>query len=162
MTARESGDRADSAVERVRRPQPECDLYIPGHRVHFIQARLSWEHPREWGVLEGVRAQVITVRFPDRVARYRNHEVEALLDIAEPGSSVLVSERYGTLGAPTGGGSLGCFCIADADESWRACSVAPGDPVSYQDLVDRLEDRGGFLVPGALLPSSDDGPRGAV
>jgi hypothetical protein len=119
--------------------------------VHYIQARLAWEHPREWAVLEGVHEQVITVRFSDRSARYRNHEVEALLDIAEPGTSVLVSERYGTLSVPTGRGTLGCFCIADADEPWRGCSVAPWDPVSHEDLIDRLEDRGGFSISGALL-----------
>jgi len=124
--------------------------------VHWIQARLAWEHPREWAVLEGVQQQLITVRFSDRIARYRNHQVEALLDVAEPGSSVLVSVRYGTLSAPTGRGTFGCFCIADADEPWRACSVAPTDPVSYQDLIDRLEDRGGFSIPGALLPLGDD------
>ena len=120
--------------------------------VHYIQARLAWEHPREWAVFEAVRDQVITVRFTSRSARYRNHEVEAFLDIAEPGSSVLVSESYGTLSVPTGHGTLRCFCVADADEPWRECSVAPWEPVSHEDLIDRLEDRGGFSIPGALLP----------
>jgi len=128
--------------------------------VHWIQARLAWEHPREWAVLEAVQGQVITVRLSDRMARYRNHELEALLDIAALGSPVLVSERYGTLGVPTDPGSLRVFCVADADGPWRTCSVAPRDPVSYQDLVDRLEDRGGFSIPGALLPLSDDAPEG--
>jgi hypothetical protein len=109
----------------------------------------------------GVQDQVITVRFADRTARYRNHEVAAFLDVAEPGSSVLVSERYGTLSVPTDHGTYRCFCIARADEPWRACSVAPKDPASYRDLIDRLEDRGGFLIPGALLPSIDTGPVGA-
>ena len=128
--------------------------------VHWIQARLAWEHPREWAVLEAVQGQVITVRLSDRMARYRNHELEALLDIAALGSPVLVSERYGTLGVPTDPGSLRVFCVADADGPWRTCSVAPRDPVSYQDLVDRLEDRGGFSIPGALLPLSHDAPEG--
>jgi hypothetical protein len=160
MTARDVGRRAErsagSEAGRIRRAQPECDLYIPGHMVHWIQARLAWEHPREWGVLDEVQERVITVRFSDRIARYRNHQVEALLDVAEHGSSVLVSARYGTLSVPSDHGSLWCFCIADADEPWRACSVAPEGPVSYEDLVDRLEDRGGFSIPGALLPLSDD------
>jgi hypothetical protein len=155
MTARDSGDRAERSpvaeVGRSRRPPPECDLYIPGHGVHWIQARLSWEHPREWGVLEEVREQVVTVRFSDRFARYRNHEVEALLDVAPPGTSVLVSVRYGTLGVPSDHGSLWCFCIADAAEPWRECSVAPHGPVSIDDLVERMEDRGGFSIAGTLL-----------
>jgi len=160
MTARDVGRRAErsagSEAGRIRRAQPECDLYIPGHMVHWIQARLAWEHPREWGVLDEVQERVITVRFSDRIARYRNHQVEALLDVGEHGSSVLVSARYGTLSVPSDHGSLWCFCIADADEPWRACSVGPEGPVSYGDLVDRLEDRGGFSIPGALLPLSDD------
>jgi hypothetical protein len=164
MTARETGGRAQrfpgNEVGRIGRAQPNCDLYVPGHMVHWIQARLSWEHPREWGVLEGVQEQVITVRFSDRVARYRNHQVEALLDVAEQGSPVLVSTRYGTLGVPTDPGSLRVFCVADADEPWRACSVAPVGPVSCEDLVDRLENRGGFSIPAALLPSSEDVPNG--
>jgi len=159
MTAPANGDRVGlspgKGTARVRRARPECDLYVPGHEVHCIQARLAWEHPREWAVLEGVQEQVITVRFPDRVARYRNHELEALLDIAGHGSSVLVSERYGVLSVPTGRGTLRCFCVADADEPWRACSVAAKDPVSHHDLIDRLEDRGGFTIPGALLPFED-------
>jgi hypothetical protein len=162
MTGPRSSDRSARCTGRkvvgpIPRPRPECDLYIPGHTVHWIQARLAWEHPREWAVLEAVQGRVITVRFSDRMARYRNHDPEALLDIAGHGSSVLVSERYGTLSAPTGRGTFGCFCIADADEPWRACSVAPMGPVSHQDLVDRLEDRGGFSIPGALLPSIDAG-----
>jgi hypothetical protein len=128
--------------------------------VHWIQARLAWEHPREWGVLDEVQERVITVRFSDRIARYRNHQVEALLDVAERGSSVLVSARYGTLSVPSDHGSLWCFCIADAHAPWRACSVAPLGPVSYEDLVNRLEDRGGFSISAALLPSTDDGPKG--
>jgi len=111
-------------------------------------------------VLEGVREQVITVRFSHRMARYRNHHLEALLDVAGHGSPVLVSERYGTLSVPTGRGTFGCFCIADAEEPWRPCSVEPMGAVSHQDLVDRLEDRGGFSIPGALLPLSDDAPKG--
>lgn len=160
MTARGIDGRAErspgSEAGGIRRPQPECDLYIPGHMVHWIRAWLAWEHPRESAVLEEVQEQVITVRFSDRIARYRSHQVEAVLDVAEHGSSVLVSARYGILGVPSGHGSLRCFCIADADEPWRACSVVPVGPVSYEDLVDRLEDRGGFSIPGALLPLSDD------
>jgi hypothetical protein len=164
MTARDIGDRTEHSpggeAGRTRRAQPNCDLYIPGHMVHWIQAKLSWEHPREWGVLEEVQGQVITVCFSDRMARYRNHRVEAVLDVAQPGSPVLVSERYGVLGVPSGHGSLRCFCIADADRPWRLCSVASSAPASYGDLVDRLEDRGGFSIPAALLPSSDDVPKG--
>ena len=134
MTARDSGDRPGRSpgggAGRSRRAQPNCDLYLPGHMVHWIQARLAWEHPREWGVLEEAQEQVITVRFPDRISRYRHHQVQAVLDVASTGSPVLVSEGYGMLDIPSDHGSLWGFCIADADEPWRACSVAPLGPVS--------------------------------
>src|SRR5258708_26678612 len=126
-----------------RQEAPECDLYIPGHMVHWIQFRRATEHPHTWGVFEEVRGPVITVRFLDRVARYRNHHVEAVVEVAQLGTKVRVSEGYGLLGIPLPNGDVGCFCIVDAEEPWTACSVAP--PIrSFEDLVDRLEDRGGF------------------
>jgi hypothetical protein len=92
------------------------------------------------------------VRFLDRVVRYRNHHAEAVLEVAQKGVRARVSEDYSLLGirlknAPR---EVACVCIVDADEPWRPCSVAP--PVrSLDDLVDRMEDRGGFCIPGALL-----------
>ena len=83
-----------------------------------------------------------------------------MLDVADIGSPVLVSEGYGMLSIPSDHGSLWGFCIADADQPSRECSVAPEGPVSYEALVDRLEDRGGFSIPGALLPLSHDIPEG--
>jgi len=141
-----------------RRSQPKCDLFIPGHMVHWIQARLVCEHPRESGVLERVRGRVITVRFPDRVTRYRNHRAEAVLDVAHPGSLVTVSERYGLLGIPLENGDVRWFCIVNADKLWRPCSVAPTGPVSFEDLAARVKDRGGFSIPGALLTGTLEHP----
>jgi hypothetical protein len=137
---------------RRRQTAPECDLYIPGHEVHWIQARQSSKPPHSWGILDDVSGQVITVRFLDRVVRYRNHHAEAVLEVAQEGGRVRVSEDCGLLGIPLkkAPGDVACFCIVDADEPWRPCSVDP--PVSSLDgLVDRMEDRGGFSIPGALL-----------
>jgi hypothetical protein len=140
---------------RRRQTVPECDLYIPGHLFHWIQARKAGEHPHTWGVLDEVNGQVITVSFLDRVERYRNHDVEAFREVAEVGAKVRISERYGLLGIPLENGNVSCFSIVDADEPWRPCSAAP--PVgSIDDLVDRIEDRGGFSIPGALLAGLDE------
>jgi hypothetical protein len=139
----------------MTRKEPQCDLYVPGHMVHWIQARRASEHPHTWGVLDGVSGQVITVRFLDRVVRYRNHQAVAVLDVAQAGAKVHVSERYGLLGIPLENRDVGLFCIVDADEPWRPCSVAPAGPVSFEDLADRVNDRGGFSVPAAFLPGMD-------
>jgi hypothetical protein len=119
--------------------------------VHWIQQRKASELPRTWGVLEGVSGQVITVRFLDRVARYRNHRADAVLDDAQVGAKVRVSERYGLLSIPLENGDSQSLCVADAAEPWRPCSVAPSDPASFEDLIERGVDRGGFVIPGALL-----------
>ena len=95
------------------------------------------------------------VRFLDRVLRYRNHHAEALPELAQVGVKVRVNERYGLLGIPLENGDVSLFCVADADEPWRPCSIAP--PVrSVHDLVDRMEERGGFSLPGALLLGIDE------
>ncbi len=135
---------------------PICDLYIPGHMVHWIQARLASEHPRAWGKLDGVDGEVITVRFWDRVARYRNHHAEAVLASFPAGTKVHVSERYGLLGVPLPNGNERLLCIMDADKPWRPCSVAPSPPESLEDLVDQVRDRGGFSIPASFLPTIED------
>jgi hypothetical protein len=137
---------------RRRQTAPECDLYIPGHEVHWIQARQSSKPPHSWGVLDEVSGQVITVRFLDRVVRYRNHHTEGVLEVAQEGARVRVSEDCGLLGIPlkNAPGHVACFCIVDADEPWRPCGVAPSVR-SLDDLLDRIEDRGGFGIPGGLL-----------
>jgi hypothetical protein len=138
-----------------RQTRPECDLYIPGHLVHLIQARRASEHPRTRGVLEEVSGQVIRVRFRDRVARYRSHDADTVLEDSNVGAKVNVCERYGLLWVPLGSRNVHCFCVADAEEPWRPCSVAP--PVSsFDDLAERMVDRGGFSIPGALLPGIDE------
>jgi hypothetical protein len=86
------------------------------------------------------------------MVRYRNHHAEAVLEVAKEGARVRVSEDCGLLGIPlkNAPGTVACFCIVDADEPWRPCSVAP-PARSLDDLVDRIEDRGGFSIPGPLV-----------
>jgi hypothetical protein len=142
-------------------PQPQnappCDLYIPGHLVHWIQAKKASGHPCTWGVLEDVREQVITVRFLDRVAHYRNHRADSVIEAARVGARVEVCERYGLLGIPLDNDETQLVCIADAARPWRQCSVASADPASLDELTQRMTDRGGFVVPAALLQRMTEG-----
>jgi hypothetical protein len=124
-----------------------CALYIPGHTVHFIQARHGWEErrPRLPARLIAVEGNLVVVRVGSYERRYRNHEPDRLRAAAErAGGEVLVQAGLSLLWIPhEGGDSL--FCIADADLPWRECLVeddAPG-PLSTKEVVERLLERGG-------------------
>jgi hypothetical protein len=145
---RRGGERAKASSKR-----PKCDLYIPGHCVHWIQARLAREEPHKWGELEAFEERLITIRFRAGIARYQNHQAEAVLNVAQLGAKVEVSERYGLLGIPLENGHIRLFCIAEANSPWRPCSVAHEGPVSFEDLANRLNERGGFSVAGPVITS---------
>ena len=74
-----------------------CDLYLPGHHTHWIQARMASAERQRWGRLVAVDDDVVTVAYLDGVRRYRNHQAETLLNIVAPGTKVAVCERYQTL-----------------------------------------------------------------
>lgn len=139
----------------MARPQRSvgCDLYIPGHCVHWIQARMASTERHSWGRLVAVDDDVITVAYLDGVDRYRNHRVEALLDVAATGNKVAVCKRYGMLRVDVDGLANMGFCIADADDPWRPCSEAPRGQISFEDLAVRVNGRGGFTV---SLSNSED------
>ena len=69
-------------IEAVTRPidHSVCALYKPGHRVHFIQAKLGWEGNRteyRTGTLFSVEDDGwITVEVDGDVLRFWNHEPE--------------------------------------------------------------------------------------
>jgi hypothetical protein len=134
------------------RQRPEkCDLYLPGHHTHWIQARKASTERYRWGKLVSVYDDVITVAYLDGVSRYRNHRVETLLDIAATGTKVAVCERYRTMRIDVDDLASKCFCIATVHEPWTPCSYEPLTAVSPEALADRLAKRGGFSVPGWLL-----------
>lgn len=136
----------------MARPQQPvwCDLYIPGHCVHWIQARRASIERHSWGRLVAVDDDVITVAYLDGIGRYRNHLAGKLLDVAAPGTKVAVCQRYRILRVDAEHRTDMCFCLADADDPWRPCSEAPRGPISFEDIADRLRDRGGFTVSGQL------------
>jgi hypothetical protein len=147
--ARANEERATRSAEE----HPACDLYVPGHLVHFIQAKKAWEtdDPVRWGRFEGVEDGSIVVRFLDGGSgRYRIHRPSEVARVAARGDKVRVSERWRFASISRRFEQLLAVCIALPDDPSLPCSVAPGEPVSIEDLADRLAERGCFLVPGRL------------
>ena len=145
--ARAGEERATRSAEE----HPACDLYVPGHLVHFIQAKKAWESadPVRWGRFEGVDDGCLVVRFLDGYAgRYRIHRPSEVARVAARGEKVRVSERWRFASISRRFEQLLGVCIALPDDPSRPCSVAPDEPDSLDDLADRLAERGGFLVPG--------------
>ena len=139
-----------------RRKHAKCDLYIPGHLVHWIQAKRSGDETPRTGKLVGVDDGIITVEYLDKIGRYRNHRAHDLAKIAEPGTKVRVFERYGLLGVDLDNRTTKMFCIADAEKPWVPCSYQPLTSVTPEALAERLNTRGGFSVPGRLLKGWSD------
>lgn len=138
----------------------ECDLYLPGHHWHWIQARKASETTPRIGKVVDVGDGVITVKYLDRTSRYRNHDARTLAKIAKPGMKVRVFERYGLLGVENDHFSGHRFCVVDAAEPLVPCSYEPLVSVTPEALAERLRTRGGFSVPGdALIRAvhTDDG-----
>ena len=140
-------------AERTRDPESghlrlrHCQLYIPGHSVHWIQAKKSYGEPHREGRLTAVDGDIVTVDFGDEVKKYRQCDPDRLLDIVGIGGGVGVCERYSILRTPSRDGHY-VFCIADVDEPWVPCDYSPLTSASPEALVERLETHGGFMVPG--------------
>ena len=122
----------------------ECGLYIPGHTVHYIQARLSWEDQDQdvAGVIESIDGQLIRVRVGGEVREYRNHDLARLTELSAETRDVKIGPH----------GVLKCqnhyVCIAPADEPWIACRSAASLTTDSDSLAARLLSDGGFMVPG--------------
>jgi hypothetical protein len=141
-----------------------CDLYLPGHLVHWIQRKKESEsgEKRSWGRFGGIDDDgVIVVTFLDRAERYRTHRPEEIRRVAQIGDKVSVSPRWFLLSVHRDWEHLITVCVADAEEPWRSCSVDPREPASFRDLADRAHDRGGFSISGPVIASwlEDEGDR---
>ncbi|HZD65463.1 MAG TPA: hypothetical protein VE152_05150 [Acidimicrobiales bacterium] len=137
-------------------PAKHCGLYIPGHTVHFIQAKRSSreeEYPPASGEVTGMEGNMITVALADGTHRYRNHEVPRLAEILG-GTTGPVVVQWGLHLLKVAGdrGSWYCFAIADADEPWRPCDSEPLGSADPRSVVERLLTHGGVMVPGPETP----------
>jgi hypothetical protein len=137
-------------VKRPKKPA-KCDLYIPGHCTHPMQARKASETRSTTGTLIGVNNGVIAVEYLDKENHFRNHDCEELTEIAQPGTKVRVYEGFRLLGVDLERGSWRSFSVAFADDPWTACSYEPLTSVTPESLAERLASRGGFTVSGRLL-----------
>jgi hypothetical protein len=128
-------------------PGSRCALSLPGHSVHFIQARHSWEKRRPVvpGRLVAVDGTLVVVRLGGRERRFRNHEPQTLRAAAEEaGGAVGVQEGLSLLSVRRAD-RWAMFSIADAGVPWRAClreEVEPG-PITSLEIARRILDRGG-------------------
>jgi len=130
----------------------KCGLYLPGHEVHWIQARLSGndiENPREDGHLIAIEDDGTIVFKIDgniKIERAWNHEPKRIAAFAaQSGGRVIIHRRWHILGVPDMRqvGATFLFCIGDPDDH-RECPSEPptGDP------LDLLAETGGFSMRG--------------
>lgn len=106
------------------RQQRPCDLYSPGHRPHWIQARKGWEdqenRPRPGRLLDASTDGLITLEIAGEEVRFWNHDPLRLREAAAlENGAVLYQARWRLLSA--GGGYL--FCAAVPPENHVACQV---------------------------------------
>jgi hypothetical protein len=142
-----------TAVARCYRGRrPTCDLYLPGHLVHWTQAKKAAEHKFSWGRLEAVDAAVVTVRYLDRIGRYRTHDTAELAFYSAEGDKISVCEPYGVLRYDLDDRRTLLVGVADADAPWVSCRYEPLEEITPDTLAERIRTRGGFSVPGHALP----------
>jgi hypothetical protein len=155
--------RTDGGSASHRTDGPACDLYVPGHLVHDIQATKSWESGERgrWGRFERVDDGYLVVRFLDGTGRYRIHRPAEVGRVAEPGDKVRVSERWRIATISRRFEHVLTVSIALPRDPWRPCTAAPDAPGSPDDLAGRLAGRGGFSVPGPVATQlAGPGPDG--
>lgn len=111
-----------------------CALYTPGHRVHFIQARLAWQNPQDDCTAEflGIEDDVIVVVTElGEVRRFRNHDLDRLVGVLDLCGPRVLLRRHGVLQTADGGGYM--FCVKPDDGE-------PLDPCVDPDVVPSLPD----------------------
>ena len=140
-------------------PTKPCTLYVPGHTVHFIQARRSCEEPgeQEHGRIRAIQQGVIAFETATGIRTYRNHETACLRAIlVAHGAEAILDGRWQLLKVPHDGGSY-YFCVAPASAPWRRCRSDTPSKMDAAALADRALTHGGFLVPGRdVLRSSEE------
>jgi hypothetical protein len=139
-----------------------CDLYLPGHNVHWIPALKAVgnaaEDQRTRATLVVAADGVIVASHADGgLVRYRTHSTDQIRRIATPGDEVIVCESYRILGIPGPRGATRMFCIALDRDELRPCSASPITAATPEVLAERLATRGGFSVPGQELRAAIDG-----
>ena len=142
-----------------------CDLYGPGHNVHWIPALKSvgnaaaGERIRATLVVAADGVIVVSLADGDLV-RYRTHSTRRIRRIVKPGDEVIVCESYRILGVPGPRGATRLFCIALDRDDLQPCSAAPVTAATPVALAEQLATRGGFSVPGQEVLAALEGSAG--
>ena len=158
---RSSGGRSGEAVDTGTPASDTCDLYLPGHNDHYIQALRAMgnaaEEERTRAILVVAADGVIVASHADGgLVRYRTHSTRRIRRIAKPGDEVIVCESYRILGVPEPGGTISTFSIALDQDELQPCSAVSATAATPEDLVEQLATRGGFVVPGQNLLAAID------
>ncbi len=147
---------------RALTPGGSCDLYGPGHNVHWIPALKSAgnaaaeERTRTTLVVAADGVIVVSLADGDLV-RYRTHSTRRIRRIAKPGDEMIVCESHRILGVPGPRGATRMFCIALDRDELQPCSVSPVTVATPDALAEQLATRGGFSVPGHHVLAALDG-----
>ena len=128
-----------------------CGSYHSGHEVHFIQARLSWEKPGQAARAELVGDGWVVVTVDGVETRWWTHDDAHVQRLIEETGGIAVLREHSVL-AFERPGSASFVCIAHEPSP----CPDPDEDVSELSLVDQLEQRGGFLVPGSALVDEDE------
>lgn len=131
-----SEDRVRASRAAAESTPPEltevrCDLFHPGHQIHWIAALRSGNQPdvraKTWdGTITELGTDGLTVQRPDgSLIRFLNHHMERLIALSGGvGSRVSVNGQYCILRTPSPDGSY-CFSVAtDTGQPLDACLTA--------------------------------------
>ena len=147
---------------RAKTSGSSCDLYGPGHNVHWIPALKSAGNAaageRTRATLVVAADGVIVVSLADGdLFRYRTHSTRRIRRIAKPGDEVIVCESYRILGVRGPRGTTRLFGIALDRDEMRPCGASPITAATPEALAEQLATRGGFSVPGQEVLAALDG-----
>ena len=103
-----------------------CWRYTPGHRVHWIQAKLAGRTPGLAYTLLGVSGEHATVRHEGTGADevWRLHDAPRLVAATlAAGTSTIHLHGHGLLAVPTPQGTRTCFYPCRVPGQWEECSA---------------------------------------
>jgi hypothetical protein len=126
-----------------------CAMYTPGHQVHFIQAKLSWEgDPLKYrsGTLVSVEDDGwITVEVDGAEVCVWNHEPARARHRIEAADGLVVLREPHVLATPTANGNA-LFSISDAVTACVPPSAEADN--SPAGLHKQVLTHGGFMISG--------------
>ncbi len=130
-------------------PVYSCGSFTPGHDVHYIQALRSAndaENPPTPGKLVDISADgTLVVEIDNEQLRLWNHDPSRLERLVSANAGqIIYRPDWGLLGTASGDGHF-LFCVALAADDRRACPTTP----ATGSAIDRLQQRGGFILSGA-------------